>query len=123
MTPIGDPENEEQIKYNSMHVEGRNCIERTNGVLKVRFGCLGKDSQLRYGPTKAGAIINCCVILHNILVLAKYPMMEGLNPREVEAVIINDRAAGEDNVLVGTHLLTMGRQIRNRLCREFCSNA
>lgn len=122
MTPIAAPENDDQEKYNTMHVDGRNCVERTNGVLKARFGCLGKDSQLRYEPAKAGAIINCCVILHNILVLANYPMMDGLNPRDVEAEIMNDQ--GEDNVvLVGTNSLTMGREIRNRLCREFCSNA
>lgn len=123
MTPIAQAENGEQENYNSMHVDGRNCIERTNGVLKVRFACLGKDSQLRYGPAKAGAIINCCVILHNVLVLAKYPMMDGLNPRDVEAEVMNDRALEVPAVLVGNQPLTFGQQIRNRLCREYCSNA
>ena len=40
MVPIMRPQTPAQERYNKAHVMGRNCVERTMGVLKRRFPCL-----------------------------------------------------------------------------------
>ena len=49
-----------EFDYSEIHMQGRNCIERLNGVLKVRWRCLRDDRTLHYRPEKAGRILNAC---------------------------------------------------------------
>ncbi|KAI4466824.1 nucleotidase-related [Holotrichia oblita] len=67
LTPITDAaENTPEGRYNRTHIAARNCIERCNGVLKQRFRCLLQHRVLHYDPIKAGKIILCCAVLHNM---------------------------------------------------------
>lgn len=72
MTPITNPTTNQERKYNKIHASARNCIERAFGVLKTRFRCLSKHRVLHYTHETAADIINCCVILHNIMLKAGY---------------------------------------------------
>ncbi|CAL1282031.1 unnamed protein product [Larinioides sclopetarius] len=67
MTPSDGSSRMEKM-YDIAHKRGRSVIERCNGVLKARFRCLSKHRTLHYNPTFAGAIINACVVLHNMCV-------------------------------------------------------
>lgn len=53
-------------RYNVAHKHTRNVVERTFGVLKMRFRCLTRHRALHYAPVKAGQIVYACIILHNI---------------------------------------------------------
>ena len=48
------------------HIRARNCIERLNGVWKMKWRCLTKHRILHYKPEKARQIIRSCAALHNI---------------------------------------------------------
>ena len=76
MTPIRHPENAHEESYNRYHQLARHRVERCIGVLKSRFRYLRRQRILMYSPAKAGAIINSCVILHNILVENRYAIEE-----------------------------------------------
>lgn len=77
MTPILDAESDSpEAYYTQKHVQTRNIIERTIGLLKARFRCLLVHRVLHYQPHVAGSITNACVILHNICNAANVPMVE-----------------------------------------------
>ncbi|XP_049315330.1 putative nuclease HARBI1 [Bactrocera dorsalis] len=67
LTPVAEPSNAREVRYNKLHAKARNTIERAFGVLKSRFRCLSKHRILHYSPEKASLIIYACTILHNIL--------------------------------------------------------
>lgn len=60
---------QDQIHFNIRLQKARNIVERTIGVLKMRFRCLNFERKLRYHPTKMGRIIYSCSTLHNFLLL------------------------------------------------------
>lgn len=104
MTPIanalpGSPE----YRYTEAHIQARNCVERTNGVLKGRFQCLGKI--LRYSPEKVGYIANACAILHNMFVAARLnddfdiPPHEEADDYDHHNVVYDPRANREGNIV------------------------
>ena len=62
-TPVKNPLTPEEQRYNRQHARGRAVIERTNGILKRRFFCLG--SQLRIAIDRVPSTIYACCILHN----------------------------------------------------------
>ena len=72
MTPFRRPANIQEEQYNRCHQQARHRVERCIGVLKSRFRCLSRQRILMYTPAKAGAIINGCVVLHNIMVEQHY---------------------------------------------------
>lgn len=61
--------NDDQIYFNKRLQSTRNVIERTIGVLKMRWRCLNSERKLHYHPTRAGKIIYACATLHNFLML------------------------------------------------------
>lgn len=52
--------------FNHRHSKARSIVERTIGLLKMRFRCLHRARELHYTPEKAAQIVNACVALHNI---------------------------------------------------------
>ena len=98
MTPIRNPSNASEEAYNRCHQLARHRVERCIGVLKSRFRCLSRQRILMYSPAKAGAIINSCIVLHNILVEKKYPVEEIYIDEEIEEneedPIADNRACG-----------------------------
>lgn len=68
MTPVDEPNEEAEQRYNSAHRSTRNVVKRTIGLLKARFRCLLKHRVLHYDPINAAKIIYSCSVLHNICV-------------------------------------------------------
>jgi hypothetical protein len=64
MTPIANPATIPEQRYNNAQALGRNCIERTNGILKRRFPCMKYGMRLRTDNTLK--VIVATAILHNI---------------------------------------------------------
>lgn len=68
----GTPES----RFNHIHSQTRNVVERTIGVLKNRFRCILGARQLHYSPKVAAKITNVCAALHNICIYYKIDLPE-----------------------------------------------
>ena len=67
MTPFIMPATVRKIVFNRKHTQTRSVIERTFGILKMRFRCLDRSGgTLQYGPQKVAAFFVACCVLHNI---------------------------------------------------------
>jgi len=87
LTPVFQPVTAAETDYNNAHARARNCIERTNGMLKRRFPALKYGMRLKLENTLR--VIVATVVLHNI------------------AVLVGDTEPGEDESLA--HHLAMKR--------------
>ena len=66
MTPFLMPATVREIVFNRKHTQTRSVIERTFGILKMRFRCLDRSGgTLQYGPQKVAAFFVACCVLHN----------------------------------------------------------
>lgn len=116
MTPnLGVLPNTPGDRYNQGHARGRNCIERTNGVLKTRFRCILGERGLRYSPEKAASIISACCILHNMCIRARIPLEE--NVEEDPNGQINIDEPPPDPAA-----LDVGRAVRNAMINRYFNN-
>lgn len=79
MTPVLNPQNQQQIEYNRRHQRARLVVEHCNGLLKQRFRCLHK--QLEWTPQNSILIIRSCIVLHNLALMLKLP-----NPIDLDAI-------------------------------------
>jgi hypothetical protein len=61
LTPLRNPATDAQRRYNRAHIQTRNVVERSIGILKRRFPC--SSSTLAYQPEKVGKIMTVCAIL------------------------------------------------------------
>lgn len=66
LTPLNNPTTAAERSYNSAQILARNCIERTNGMLKRRFPVLKYGLRLKMENTLP--VIVAVVVLHNIAV-------------------------------------------------------
>ena len=67
MTPVLNPTTPGEHRYNVAHIQTRNIVERTFGMLKSRSRCLDRTGgALLYRPEKVAQITVVCCILHNI---------------------------------------------------------
>ncbi|PSN42418.1 hypothetical protein C0J52_11739 [Blattella germanica] len=66
LTPILNPRNAAERRYNRAHVLGRNVVERTFGIWKKRFPCIAFG--LRTKIQKTLQIIIATAVLHNLAV-------------------------------------------------------
>ena len=64
LTPLLNPISNAKQAYNRAHIAARNCIERTNGVLKRRFPALKYGMRLK--TENVLPVIVAAVVLHNI---------------------------------------------------------
>ncbi|XP_050557727.1 putative nuclease HARBI1 isoform X1 [Spodoptera frugiperda] len=67
LTPLADPRTAAEKLYNESQIRTRNVVERTFGVWKRRFPCIG--SQLRVKLENVQPIIVSTAILHNICIM------------------------------------------------------
>jgi nuclease HARBI1 len=91
LTPISNPSQPAEVKYNKAQAAARNCIERTNGILKRRFPCLKYGMRLRLDNVLP--VIVTTVVLHNIAVLTRDEEPE--NDEQLEEFIQMKRARGD----------------------------
>ncbi|XP_046346885.2 putative nuclease HARBI1 [Haliotis rufescens] len=64
LTPLLNPTNRAEERYNGSLCRTRVLIEQTFGVLKRRFQCL--HNELRATPRQAVTYVVACVVLHNL---------------------------------------------------------
>ena len=67
LTPVANPTTNAERAYNAAHASARNCIERTNGIIKRRFPALKYG--LRVRVDHALPVIVAAVVMHNIAVM------------------------------------------------------
>ncbi|KAH7955548.1 hypothetical protein HPB52_001244 [Rhipicephalus sanguineus] len=63
MTPLKDPENAAEFRYNRSHKKTRCSVERAFGIWKRRFPCL--DMRMQIKATTSALVITACAALHN----------------------------------------------------------
>ena len=85
MTPLSNPDNHSERKYNCAHKKTRCLIERAFGILKSRWRILDHTGgRLCYSPDKVAKITMACCILHNICrkngtpIIGPYPPISAL---------------------------------------------
>lgn len=69
LTPLGHPATAAEQRYNAAQTSARNCIERTNGILKRRFPCLKYGMRLKIENILP--VIVATVVLHNIAIMTR----------------------------------------------------
>ena len=90
LTPLGNPTNDSQERYNASHIRTRNTVERAFGIWKAKFPCLrGLTNNLR----NVSAIIAATATLHNISRANNEPDFDFDDADEP------DDSEGHDNVL------------------------
>lgn len=67
LTPLANPITDAERAFNCAQISARNCIERTNGILKRRFPALKYGMRLR--TDNVLPVIIATVVLHNIAVM------------------------------------------------------
>ncbi|XP_055681261.1 putative nuclease HARBI1 [Lutzomyia longipalpis] len=120
MTPVANPQSPREEAYNRAHKKARCTVERCIGVLKSRFRCLSRQRILMYSPNRAGAIINACSTLHNIMIAEGYPLP---SEEEILEEVVNDENAehlqhGETEI-DSVALLEEGRRQRLNLIQSY----
>lgn len=105
LTPIPEPKNEKERKYNTSHAETRNCVKKAFSVLKRRFACL--SIPLRTKLMNSKRIVMACVVLHNIAISRNVELsddevlpqenMDLINGEEIEEAV--DGTQGRDSVV------------------------
>lgn len=115
MTPFNSPTTTAEENYNVAHKKTRCMVERCIGILKSRFRCISSGRQLGYNPTKAGKIINACIILHNILQRAN---ISPPNDTEEEVEFDLDNTSYIDSSL---NILREGQAVRQSISQTYFS--
>lgn len=83
MTPIENPANPAEQRYNRSHMRTRVVVEQTFGTLKTRFRCLHRSGgALQYDPARCGKIAVACMLLHNLCVRRGIPMQDAVEYHE-----------------------------------------
>lgn len=67
MTPLPNPDDANQRKYNDAHAKTRRIIEQVFGIMKARFPIL---DYMRVQPEFAARLTKCMCILHNMALTA-----------------------------------------------------
>lgn len=74
MTPIANPQTDEELTYNDIQSRTRLVIERTFGVWKRRFPCLSRGLSTKL--VCCTTIVVACAVLHNMSLIFKDELPE-----------------------------------------------
>ncbi len=111
MTPIANPQNRDQERYNSALKHTRCIVENVIGVWKRRFHCL--HDELRLAPEKACQVIAATAAIHNFAKARRMPDIFVDPPNQYQQppamAVPNEENAGNLN----------GRLARQRLVERF----
>lgn len=113
----GNNLSQSQEEFNQKLCSVRQIIERTIGLLKVRFRCIMGERKLRYTPTKVGRIIYSCATLHNFLILNKFNILRDVD-NDMLANIIDSQNVPQSATLPQDHLQS-GEIRRNEIIDLF----
>ncbi|XP_031346743.1 putative nuclease HARBI1 isoform X2 [Photinus pyralis] len=127
LTPIANPLTDAERQFNRRHINIRNTVERTIGVLKQRFRCCLKHRTLHYSPERAAHIIYSAAILHN-LCITRNEYLDDINGNGNGEEFNDCHDAGNiDNNIDGVgvdhaerNFLRYGRNMRNRVVDNYC---
>jgi hypothetical protein len=108
MTPILQPENAAEMRYNEAHRKTRVVIECAFGRLKKRFRVL--HDEMRVSPAKAATLIAASIILHNIAENLRMPIPED-----------DDEIVDDIPEILADNELNLGHHIRQRLVETYFS--
>ncbi|KAE9542666.1 hypothetical protein AGLY_002577 [Aphis glycines] len=116
-----NPLNEKEELFNTKQMRARSLIERCNGLLKMRFRCLLKHRVLHYAPEKATAIINACVVLHNMRIIYKEsnPDPEVVNDGVEIDLGMYEHDNGMSQMINVNNDLNNGRRVRASVVQHF----
>lgn len=109
MVPFRSPMTSAEERYNAAHRRARACVERCNGVLKMRWRCLTQPIMFR--PARASKIIAACGALHNFA-----------SSRDADIPVTFEEAVFEDTFDWDGHIhepTTGGIATRNALVSRF----
>ena len=109
MIPFTNPNTDARKRYNKQHVKGRNCVERTIGVMKRLFPCLKLGITLKLD--KIPNVITACGVLHNLCRKFKEPEHTGDDDPP------NGNDDPEDDIDQAAHL--SGQAVRDRIVALF----
>lgn len=80
LTPLPEPRNVAERRYNTAHKRTRSVIERTYGIWKMRFRCLHKSGgYLTLLPGRCVRVIMATAILHNICTRNHVPLPDNVD--------------------------------------------
>lgn len=96
-----------ESNFNDIHSKGRCIVERTIGILKIRWKILSNDKRSRYSPEKMAAFGNVCAALHNVCIYFKVPLYT--QRFLTEPITINPEIENE------THITRIGQKIRDQI--------
>ncbi|CAC5411480.1 HARBI1 [Mytilus coruscus] len=102
MTPLMNPNSQQEIGYNKSHCKTRNTVERAFGVLKARFSCLHKTGgSLQSNPPKCCKMIGACFRLHNKACSDGLPVPEDVDIQQLahHNIINDDQQNNEANAI------------------------
>lgn len=120
MKPFLNPApNTPESRFNTAHSTARNVVERTFGILKMRFRCLLKERVARYAPHFVGMLATTCSILHNMCIAAGVPLLGEANeelPDEDNFFDFPNGAPYPDN------LFREGERTRNNILQRYFVN-
>ena len=111
LTPVASPCNAQERSYNNSHTRTRNTVERAFGVLKRRFGYLGKKVRTALDTTKT--VIVAAIVLHNIAVETRLVLPQ--DGRDI--IIIDDNLPNEVPLQRNGNI--QGRVKRQQIIRDF----
>ena len=84
MTPIANPTRQAETNYNKRHMQTRNTVERSFGLLKMRFRCLHNTGGcLQSPPERCAQIITACAVLHNMCINNAVPVPDELSQSHI----------------------------------------
>jgi len=132
MTPVSNPTTPAELFYNKKHCQTRNTIERSFGLLKLRFRCLHRTGGcLQSPPSTCAKIITACTVLHNICIDNGVPQPDNTDDDErhddgddeSQDTMANDNNSSSAGAGSSTGVGNGGRVRQNLIARRFtCSS-